>query len=115
MSRAPGLYVILDGPIGHESGRFLEVEDQDGRSVRVGCAEERWVGRESTWAVGPFGNPEPRSDRLGALCRIVHLACVEVDGNAALRHRPEDHERALAVALADADPRDIAALGGVPS
>ena len=39
--------IVFDGPCGHESGRFIEVE-QDGKSIRVG----EWVDRkDGTWAL----------------------------------------------------------------
>lgn len=34
--------IVFDGPCGAESGRFVEVEDDQGKSVRIGY----WVQRE---------------------------------------------------------------------
>lgn len=48
---AEPLYVIFDGPPSHESGRFVEVETGDGRSVRAGEWEERPDG---LWSLGPL-------------------------------------------------------------
>ncbi|KKN24629.1 hypothetical protein LCGC14_0893130 [marine sediment metagenome] len=42
------LKVVFDGPPGHESGRFLEVEREDGSSVRAGNWEDLGDG---TWAL----------------------------------------------------------------
>ena len=40
--------VVLDGPPGAVSGRFVEVEDEDGAGINFG----RWVEREDgTWAL----------------------------------------------------------------
>jgi energy-coupling factor transporter ATP-binding protein EcfA2 len=40
--------VVFDGPPGHESGRFVEVEDESGASVSVG----EWVDRgNGLWAL----------------------------------------------------------------
>ena len=40
--------IIFDGPPDHESGRFVEVETDDGRSVRVG----EWIERDyGLWAL----------------------------------------------------------------
>lgn len=48
-----GVYVVFDGPPSHESGRFIEVETADGRSVNVEPA--RWSERtDGTWVLGPF-------------------------------------------------------------
>jgi hypothetical protein len=61
------LYVIFDGPPSHESGRFVEVEDKDGRSVSAG----EWKWREDGyWALGPFRRAPAaehrRDDQFGA-------------------------------------------------
>lgn len=40
--------VVFDGPPGHESGRFVEVEDSDGRSISFG----EWLQRpDGYWAL----------------------------------------------------------------
>lgn len=62
-TRAPGLYVIFDGPPGAESGRFIEVEDERGRSVGMDgrlWEEDRWIGHPSSWRLGPFGAASAR-------------------------------------------------------
>lgn len=42
------LQVVLDGPPSHLSGRFIELVDAEGRSVRAG----HWVERPNgTWAL----------------------------------------------------------------
>ena len=46
------VYVIIDGPISHESGRFVEVETEDGRSVKVGVELDPEGG--GFWRIGPF-------------------------------------------------------------
>ena len=33
--------IIFDGPPSHESGRFVEVEDTEGRSIKLGEWHER--------------------------------------------------------------------------
>lgn len=39
---------VFDGPPGHESGRFVEVEDSTGKSIRIG----EWVQRPNGfWAL----------------------------------------------------------------
>ncbi len=35
------IHIILDGPPGHEAGRFVEVEDEHGKSFKAGEWEER--------------------------------------------------------------------------
>ena len=54
------LYVIFDGPPTHEAGRFVEVENTEGKSVSTNC---EWVEQSNGyWALGPFydcTSPEP--------------------------------------------------------
>jgi hypothetical protein len=47
-----GLYIVFDGPPGPESGRFVEVEDEEGRSVQT---QASWTKRkDGFWVLGPF-------------------------------------------------------------
>lgn len=39
--------IVFDGPPSHESGRFVEVEDSEGKSIRFG----EWVHREDGYWV----------------------------------------------------------------
>ena len=40
--------IVFDGPPGPESGRFVEVEDMDGKGVRIG----EWIDRDNGfWAL----------------------------------------------------------------
>lgn len=62
--RRPGLYIIFDGPPSHESGRFVEVEDETGRSV--GLSGREWIEEENgLWALGPFQLSERIHDEEG--------------------------------------------------
>ena len=36
--------IVFDGPPSHESGRFVEVEDTEGRSIKCGTWHERTDG-----------------------------------------------------------------------
>jgi len=48
MQEPPFIDVVFDGPPGHEAGRFVEVEDSSGKSVRVGD----WIDRgNGLWAL----------------------------------------------------------------
>jgi len=38
------IHIVFDGPPSHESGRFVEVEDTQGRSISVGEWHERSDG-----------------------------------------------------------------------
>lgn len=44
------LFVVFDGPPSHESGRFVEVEDDNGR----GRGGPEWSRRGAYWFLGPF-------------------------------------------------------------
>ena len=39
--------IVFDGPPSHESGRFVEVEDQSGKSIRVG----EWLQKGDYWVL----------------------------------------------------------------
>jgi len=39
--------IILDGPPSHESGRFVEVETDDGKSINIG----EWIQKGNYWAL----------------------------------------------------------------
>lgn len=51
LETAEDLYVVFDGPPGPESGRFVEVEDAQGRSVGAIGWRER---EDGYWVLGPF-------------------------------------------------------------
>ena len=42
--------IVFDGPPSHESGRFVEVEDEAGASIRIG----EWLKREDGFWVLRF-------------------------------------------------------------
>lgn len=45
-----GINIVFDGPPSHDGGRFVEVEDDEGNSVRVGeWAEDPRPGHEGLW------------------------------------------------------------------
>ncbi len=49
------VYVVFDGPPGPESGRFVELEDEEGRGVG-GVDWEEVPSEDGTplWRLGPF-------------------------------------------------------------
>ncbi len=45
-----GINIIFDGPPGHDGGRFVEIENDAGESVRIGeWAEDGRPGYEGMW------------------------------------------------------------------
>lgn len=53
--------IIFDGPPGHESGRFVEVENDQGASISVG----KWGESDGLWALRITSLPdEPDWPRL---------------------------------------------------
>lgn len=52
------LRVVFDGPPSHESGRFVEVEDRNGRSVNAGLWMKRPDGYWELQIVAPFHTHE---------------------------------------------------------
>lgn len=63
--------IVFDGPPSHESGRFVEVEDADGRSIEVGD----WIHRDDHYWV--LRLPDPRA-LLSAVQNVLAL-CDEAD------------------------------------
>jgi hypothetical protein len=49
-----GLYFVFDGPPSHESGRFVEVEDQNGKGVGPDTTRAEWREEGHLWSLGPF-------------------------------------------------------------
>ena len=39
--------IIFDGPPSHDSGRFVEVETDDGKSIKIG----KWMRKGNYWAL----------------------------------------------------------------
>jgi len=39
--------IIFDGPPGHDSGQFVEVETDDGKSINAG----EWIQRGNYWVL----------------------------------------------------------------
>jgi hypothetical protein len=68
--------IVFDGPPGHESGRFVEVESPPGRSVKFG----EWVKRDDGYWVLRFANPAliERTAQIAA-----HRACCGTEHDAA--------------------------------
>jgi len=63
VSDTPKLRIIFDGPPAHESGRFVEVEDEAGGGVRVG----EWVAdKEPYWAL-VIDDPRALRSRIATL------------------------------------------------
>ena len=46
------VFVVFDGPPNHDSGRFVEVETADGKSVVN--ADFPWTEHGDYWHLGPF-------------------------------------------------------------
>lgn len=57
-ARVDEIHIIFDGPPSHESGRFVEVETPDGRSISVGDWRQRPDG---LWALVIERAPEARA------------------------------------------------------
>ena len=84
--------IIFDGPPSHESGRFIEVEDDAGHGLRAG----EWVERpDGLWALRIAGDVE------------LHAKLAEADReSAALRSRLAEALDLLRIAADRADSSD---------
>jgi len=60
--REPGIYIVFDGPPSHESGRFVEVENETGASIHAG----EWRNEGDFWALGPFAATVPFTEFYAA-------------------------------------------------
>lgn len=76
-----GHYVILDSPPGPEpeSGRFIELEDQDGKGVGSATSGADWHQVNGRWALGPFKPVAAVDSDLGVPVR--HDSEVTIDRN----------------------------------
>jgi hypothetical protein len=69
----PGPYIdiVFDGPPSHESGRFVEVEDETGKSITIG----EWLDRgDGFWVLRIAGNARliaAAPELLAALSQLV--------------------------------------------
>jgi len=82
--------IVFDGPPGHESGRFVEVEDDQGRSIRHGEWVQRadgywalriWEGRHVHVAGTTVGKDIDECARCGHdLRHSIHASCSNGDG-----------------------------------
>ena len=53
------IYIIFDGPPSHEYGRFVEVEDGNGKGLGTEQTGAEWKQRkDGLWQLGPFANVE---------------------------------------------------------
>ena len=57
---AKEFYIVFDGPPANESGRFVEVNDRDGKSVGAGA----WTQHGDFWHLGPFQEASDDSELL---------------------------------------------------
>lgn len=67
--------IVFDGPPSHESGRFIEVETDDGRGINVG----EWIQRpDGLWSLRITALPTGPSPQPAAV-----FPCGPADGGAA--------------------------------
>lgn len=48
------VFVVFDGPPSHESGRFIEVVDEENRGVRIDSSQSWRQRPDGHWTLGPF-------------------------------------------------------------
>jgi hypothetical protein len=92
------LHVVFDGPPGHESGRFVECEAPDGRSVGIGEWHERGDGY---WELRiPLQRPAVDVGELGkAIGYALHI-CPTIEPDAYARDlTAAEHEYIAKTAL----------------
>lgn len=70
------VYVIFDGPPGHDSGEFIEVEDETGMSIKPGdLGEMAWSKAKTAgyYRLGPFWRIDYSEDLKEAEAKIERL------------------------------------------
>jgi hypothetical protein len=66
MSKTKAINIIFDGPPSHESGRFVEVETDDGKGIRAG----EWIEKgNGLWALRITELPPDEQCACGNLLR----------------------------------------------
>ena len=81
------LYVIFDGPPSHESGRFVEVENERGESVKVG--EWRRLP-DGLWSLGPL-YAAPVAQTADARDAQILKLLGEMEGRAKVQWENQEH------------------------
>jgi hypothetical protein len=62
--------IVFDGPPGHESGRFVDVEDTNGRSIKIGEWVELPLGRAPFYAL-EIDDPRTLAQLRSDLARVT--------------------------------------------
>lgn len=64
------IFIVFDGPPSHVSGRFVEVEDEEGKSIEVGDWVDHYGTKANLWALQIA---DPREvDRLVTVIKEFH-------------------------------------------
>ena len=68
--------IVFDGPPSHVTGRFVEVENDDGKSIRAG----EWIDRgDGYWALR-IAQPAPlKLEDVAMLCDHGYAICARCD------------------------------------
>jgi len=90
MSDPEPLFVVFDGPPGHESGRFVEVETAAGRSVKAPGSWHEHPTAPGLWRLGPFAHALCQNSREGVIEAIdLGAEACPLCGNGPAAHPPE--------------------------
>jgi len=87
--------IVFDGPPAHESGRFVEVEDSSGKSIKFG----EWIKRDDFWVLRIPDNRDRIRELEQQLAASQEAEEVSSHMYAELRH---DIEKALGAASSEA-------------
>ena len=83
-TQATTIDIVFDGPPAHESGRFVEVEDKDGKSISVG----EWIQRSDGYWV--LRIPDPRALVAERDAAVTLLQNMPAEIEALQANRPSD-------------------------
>lgn len=82
-ARGDAVYVVFDGPPSHESGRFVEVETEDGHGRGVGEWEEHPTA-PGLWRLGPLYAAPPAAATQEPDAVLTLVAIRDVPGEFAM-------------------------------
>lgn len=70
MNEVEHFYIVFDGPPALESGRFIEVENKDRKSIKVG----EWIDRgDGYWQLGRFVEKRVADEHRRTLALVGEL------------------------------------------
>lgn len=108
-----GLYIVFDNIPDPKGGRFVEVEDEQGRSIDLG-ENYSWKGRpDGLWEIGPFDRAYSRSGSLQIAIDPDFRSSMSLPLEGAEQTRPGDQLSKTKIGVPiQVDLKDLPSSGG---